>query len=228
LHCFIQQSNHGNFEERQQLLGQLNDLCRTASAPQPITVTEVTEAIRSNKDGSPGPDCIKVDDYKHLSDKTIAELTDLYNNSLYCGKVPEVWTDAFIGPVPKPAKDHKCLKGHRIIVVQNVIGKIPEKIAPRRFTRHIQCVLPPDMGAYGPHRETWINPATVAANIWDGFKEKDNTLLVALDLEDDYNCVRLPILADRILQLSICLLGPVGHVCTQHQKMHDEASDMAL
>jgi len=68
------------------------------------------------------------------------------------GKVPEVWTDVFIGPVPKPAKDHKCLKGHRIIVVQNVVGKIPEKIAARRFTRHFECVLPPGMSAYSPHR----------------------------------------------------------------------------
>jgi len=137
---------------------------------------------------------------------TIAELPDLYNNSLCCGKVPEVWTDAFIGPVPKPAKDHKCLKGHRIIVVQNVIGKISEKIAVRRFTHHIECVLPPGMGANRPHRETWINPATVAANIWDGFEEKDNTLLVALDLEDAYNRFQLPILADRMLQLGISVL----------------------
>jgi len=114
-----------------------------------------------------------------------------------------VWTDAFVGPVPKPAKDNKCLKGHRIIVVQNVIGKIKENIAARRFTRHIECVLPPSMSAYRPHRETWINPATVAANIWDCFEEKDKPLLVALDLEDAYNRVWLPILADLMLQLGI-------------------------
>jgi len=92
------------WKERQHLLGQLNDLCRTASAPQPITAAEVTEAIRSSKDGSLGPDCIEVDDYKYLRDNTIAELTDICNSSLHCGKVPEVWTDAFIGPVPKPVK----------------------------------------------------------------------------------------------------------------------------
>jgi len=114
-----------------------------------------------------------------------------------------VWTDAFVGPVPKPAKDNKCLKGHRIIVVQNVIGKITENIAARRFTRHIECVLPPSMSAYRPHRETWINPATVAANIWDCFEEKDKPLLVSLDLEDAYNRVWLPILADLMLQLGI-------------------------
>jgi len=99
LHRFIQQSNHYVLEERQHLLGQLNDLCRMASALQPITVVEVTEAIRSSKDVSPGADCIKFDDYKHLPDNTIAELTDIYNNSLHCGKVPEVSIDAFIGPV---------------------------------------------------------------------------------------------------------------------------------
>ena len=76
-------------------------------------------------------------------------------------------------------------------------------IAARRFTRHIECVLPPGMGAYRPHRKTWIIPATAVAIIWDGFEGRDNTLLVALDLEDAYNRVRLPILADRLLQLGI-------------------------
>jgi len=50
LHRFIQQFNHCDLEERQHLLDQLNDLCRTARAPQPITVAEVTEAIRSSND----------------------------------------------------------------------------------------------------------------------------------------------------------------------------------
>jgi len=68
---------------------------------------------------------------------------------------------------------------------------------------YIESVLPPGMGAYRSHRETWINPAMVEANIWDGFEERDNTLLVALDLEDVYNRVWLPILADRMLQLGI-------------------------
>jgi len=147
-----------------------------------------------------------------ISQNTIPELTYFYNNSLHCWKVPELWTDAFIGPVPKPAEDHRCLKGHRITVVQNVIGKIPEKIRARRFTRHteLECVLPPDMGAYRPHKETWINPATVAANIWDGFEEKDNTLLVALDLEDAYNRIQLPILVDRMLQLGISVFWASG------------------
>jgi len=39
-------ANHCDLEERQHLLGQLNDLCHTASALQPIIVVEVTEAIR--------------------------------------------------------------------------------------------------------------------------------------------------------------------------------------
>jgi len=76
-------------------------------------------------------------------------------------------------------------------------------IAARRFTRHIECVLPLGMGAYRPHRKTWIIPATTVAIIWDSFEERDNTLLVDLDLEDAYNRVRLPILADRMLQLGI-------------------------
>ena len=69
-----------------------------------------------------------------------------WRHSWCSGDIPEVYTDAYLNPVPKPHKNHKLLKGHRIIVVQNVIGKIPEKIVARRIAMSIEHLLPQGMG----------------------------------------------------------------------------------
>ena len=200
---FILQSDHSDADTRAQLLKQLDDMCKLASAPAPFSTQEMHSAIHSSKEGSPGPDRVTIPDFKSLPDSILDRLLLQYNHSLMSGKVPEIWSDAFIGPVPKPGKDHQRLKGYRIIVVQNVIGKIPEKMVARRITKEVEPILPPGMGGYRPQRETWVNPANTSAEIWDGFENKENTLLVALDLEDAYNHVRLPILADRMLRLGI-------------------------
>ena len=83
------------------------------------------------------------------------------------------------------------------------MGKIPEKIVASRLTSFIEPFLPPGLGGYRPGRETWVNAATFAAETWEGFEEKEDTLAVALDLEDAYNRVCLPILADKMLHLGI-------------------------
>ena len=110
--------------------------------------------------------------------------------------------------MPKPGKDHKCLKGYRIIVVQNLIGKIPERVVARFITKWIEHLLPDGLGGYRPQRETWINAASFTAETWSGFERKENTFAVALDLEDAYNRVRIPLLADKMLHLglpSLCI-----------------------
>ncbi len=66
-------------------------------------------------------------------------------------------------------------------------ARIPEKIVARRLTSFIEPLLPTALGGYSPGRETWINAALFAAETWEGFEAKEDTLAVALDLEDAYN-----------------------------------------
>ena len=214
---FIRQSDHNDTDERATLLNQLGDLCELAACDTPILKEEVIDAINSSKDGAPGPDGIKAPTLKSLPEETLAHLTKSYGKSWQTGSIPSEWTDAFLAPVPKPGKNHKLLKGYRIIVMQNLVGKIPEKIIARRITKQIEAWLPNGMGAYRPKRETWANAASLAADIWEGFENHQKALLVALDLEDAYNSVRLPILADGMLHLGISA-GCVRWVMTALRK----------
>ena len=203
LERFIRQSDHNDSSVRQNLIHQLSYMANMAERDVPFTVGEVVDAISSTKNGAPGPDHIGIDVFKQLDILAKAELADEYNNSWKTGLIPEKWTDSYIGPVPKPQKDHILLKGHRIITSQNVIGKIPEKIVARRLTALIDPLLPLGLGGYRPGRETWVNAACFAAETWSGFEKREDTLAVALDLEDAYNRVRLPALADKMLHLGI-------------------------
>ena len=97
---------------------------------------------------------MKISALKSLPDQSVAQLTKSYCKSWNDGTFPQVWTDAFLGPLPKPGKDHRTLKGHRIIVMQNVVGKIPEKIVAQRIAQFIEPWLSNNLGAYRPVRET--------------------------------------------------------------------------
>ena len=48
-----------------------------------------------------------------------------------------------------------------------------------------------------------MNAANFTSETWYGFEDGEDTLAVALDLEDAYNRVRLPVLADKMLHLGI-------------------------
>ena len=200
---YVRQSDHNDDDVRNSLKEQLNSLMSSAQQDVPFTQSEVTSAIRTTKNGAPGPDGIGVDIMKQLKDDEVEQLTQTYNTSWINGEIPETWTDSYIGPVPKPNKDHRFLKGFRIITCQNVIGKVPEKIVARRLAIFIEPLLPSGLGGYRPGRETWVNAAVFAAETWEGFEEKEDTLAVALDLEDAYNRVHLPLLADKMLHLGI-------------------------
>ena len=203
LQRFRQQSDHDDVQERDHLIQQLDSLALDAEPDQALTVSEIQEALRTSKSGAPGPDKITVSNLKEMPAHMFEDLCRAYNKSWRSGSIPAVWTDAFLCPVPKPGKDHRLLRGSRIIVVQNCIGKLPEKVIARRIAKHIEPMLPQGMGGYRSGRDTWVNAAALAADVWEGFTKKENTLIVALDLEDAYNKVRLPILADRMLRLGL-------------------------
>ena len=203
LNRFIKQSEHGDTDARSLVLIQLSQLVNNAEPDTDLTVDEVSWAITVTKKGAPGPDAINISAFKQLSDKDKQDLTSAYNKSWKTGKIPHIWTDSYIGPVPKPAKDHRYIRGHRIITCQNVMGKIPEKIVARRLATFVDPLLPKGLGGYRPGRETWINAAAFASDTWEGFESCQDTLAVALDLEDAYNRVRLPTLVDKMLHLGI-------------------------
>uniref|UniRef100_A0A0B7BU65 Uncharacterized protein n=1 Tax=Arion vulgaris TaxID=1028688 RepID=A0A0B7BU65_9EUPU len=48
-------------------------------------------------------------------------------------------------------------------------------------------ILPDTLGSYRPMKGTWDNAGTFAYDVYEGFQSKQETVAVAIDLEDAYN-----------------------------------------
>ena len=132
-------------------------------------------------------------------------LTNTLNNSLAEQNIPEDWLDSHLAPVPKPGKDKTSIKGYRIVTMQNTVGKLLEKIVARRLANQLERdnLLPSTIGSYRTGKDTWANAAVLASDVYDAFERKEETLVVALDLEDAYNRVDYKILMRTLFNMKI-------------------------
>ena len=80
--------------------------------------------------------------------------------------------------------------------MQNTVGKLLEKVVARRLAMQLEDegLLPPTLGSYRTGKDTWTNAAVLASDVYDAFERREETLVVALDLEDAYNRVDFGIL----------------------------------
>ena len=179
-----------------------------------ITELEFTEALSGlSKDTAPGPDRVKYSDIKNKS-----ELFRLHEESFATGQVPEDWSYSYLKPIPKPGKDHSKLNGYRILTMQNTTGKLMEWIVAKKLAQDLERrnVLPPssppppppapsNQGGYRTGKSTWENAARFAYDVYEGFQRKEQTLAVAVDLEDAYNRVQFKLLMELLRQYGVSL-----------------------
>ena len=63
--------------------------------------------------------------------------------------------------------------------------------------------MPSTLGSYRAGKDTWANAAVLASDVFDAFERKEETLVVALDLEDAYNRVDYDILMRTLVNMKI-------------------------
>ena len=173
-----------------------------------VNVDDIKAALRTAKNSAPGPDGIRYEDIRQLSDAELGDLTSIYNKSLENATINEEWLHSYLIPLPKPGKDHTQIQGYRIITMQNTIGKLLEKIIARKLSCHLERLglLPPTLGGYRLNRETWSNAAVFAHDVYEGFHSGVETVAAAIDLEDAYNRVPYDFL---LRQLAVLNISPI-------------------
>ena len=89
--------------------------------------------------------------------------------------------------------------------MQNTVGKLLEKIVAKRLANQLEedSLLPSTLGSYRSGKDTWANAAVLASDVFDAFERKEETLVVALDLEDAYNRVDYAILMRTLVNMKI-------------------------
>ena len=91
--------------------------------------------------------------------------------------------------------------------MQNTTGKLMERIVARKLAQDLERrnVLPPNQGGYRAGKSTWENAARFAYDVYEGFQRKEQTLAVAVDLEDAYNRVQFKLLMELLRQYGVSL-----------------------
>jgi ribonuclease HI len=170
-----------------------------------ITYENVEYCAKHTTSSAPGPDGVRYAHIKALEEADLRALAEKLNDSLWSGEIPEDWLDSHLAVIPKPDKDSSKIASYRILTMQNTVGKLPEKIVAQRLAAELEEkeVLPPELGSYRKGKVTWMNAAKLASDIYDGFEKGEETLVIALDLEDAYNRVQYNVLMRTLANLEI-------------------------
>ena len=72
--------------------------------------------------------------------------------------------------------------------MQNTTRKLMERIVARKLAQDLERrnVLPPYQGGYRAGKTSWEKTARFAYDVYEGIQRKEQTLAVAVDLEDAY------------------------------------------
>ena len=89
--------------------------------------------------------------------------------------------------------------------MQNTVGKLLEKIVARTLANQLEedKLLPATLGSYRRGKDTWANAAVLASDVYDAFERKEETIVIALDLEDAYNRVDYGILMRTLVNMEV-------------------------
>ena len=170
-----------------------------------ITTEQTKTAIKSaatNK--STGRDGINIQHLKHLGEKAIEYLTDIYNIALNTNNIPDTWKLAKIVPIHKPNKPTHLGTSYRQISLLSPIAKTLEKIILPYITSNI-----PDITTqHGFKKQHSTNTALHRINniITTGFnqhKPPTRTVATALDMSKAFDTVNIYKLLQKTLNTNI-------------------------
>ncbi|CAG4955854.1 unnamed protein product [Colias eurytheme] len=166
---------------------------------------ELSCALEGLNDSSPGIDGIPYSFISHSSPKTKLFFFDLINSLSASGSVPESWKSQIIIPVLKPNKNPSDSNSYRPIALSSCLSKITEILIKNRLEWFVENnnILPPSQFGFRKGYSTLDSIALLTTDIQIAFKKKHFLAGVFLDIESAYDNVMLPVLRQKLLQLSI-------------------------
>ncbi|CAG4969984.1 unnamed protein product [Colias eurytheme] len=180
-------------------------LPHTNSLDAPFTMDELSCALEGLNDSSPGIDGIPYSFISQSSPKTKLFFLDLINSLFASGSVPESWKSQIIIPVLKPNKNPSDSNSYRPIALSSCLSKITEILIKNRLEWFVENnnILPPSQFGFRKGYSTLDSIAILTTDIQIAFKKKHFLAGVFLDIESAYDNVMLPVLRQKLLQLSI-------------------------
>jgi hypothetical protein len=163
-----------------------------ASEPKLTTPDEVQEAIRGLKVSKvPGPNVIPNRALKHIHQRAVSLLAQIFSAVLLTHHFPTVWKHARVISILKLGKDPALPSSYRPISLLDTIGKLFEKILLAKILRvgNERGLRRDEQFGFRPRHSTSLQLAPLVEGITRNFREKRLTGAVCLDVATAFDSV---------------------------------------
>ncbi len=154
-----------------------------------LTLAELTAALKTCKNSSPGPDGIPYDVYKSLWHIAGPIIYNSWNYTVESKTLPPSHFESIITLLPKDGKDAKDIKNWRPITLSNCDSKIITKALANKISTVLETIIDVSQTAYVPGR-------SVADNLRSNFYMKQycenknlDSVLISLDAKKAFDSV---------------------------------------
>ncbi|CAH2090162.1 unnamed protein product [Euphydryas editha] len=171
----------------------------------PFTFDELCSVLDNLHDSAPGIDGIPYSFLKKCSDSSKLILLSILNKIYETGFVPDSWKHQIIIPILKPHKDPKDPSSYRPIALSSVLAKIMEHLIKNRLEWILESrnILSKSQFGFGKGMGTMDSLSVFSSEIRLAFSRGHHLVGVFLDVTSAYDSVLLPLLRQKMLQLSL-------------------------
>ena len=127
----------------------------------------------------------------NLSPPNKKYLLHLFNIMYLNDFVPDSWKRAIVIPLLKPGKPADKATSYRPISLTSCLGKLFERLLTHRLNWFVETknLLGPEQAGFRKSRCTTDHLVAIDIDIKRGFKEKESTVAVFLDIDKAYDTV---------------------------------------
>lgn len=156
---------------------------------EPISTTEIYQALIHCKNTAPGPDGIHYKMIKRMHSSAVRYLVSLFNKIWTDHELPRQWKTATVLAFPKPGKPPSEPSSYRPIALSSCIGKLLEKIANGRLVRHLEAndLITPEQYGFRRNRGTVDALVRLQNHMQDSRRKGEHTICIFFDMHKAYD-----------------------------------------
>ena len=171
----------------------------------PFSLEELHYVLIGLKDSSPGIDGIP---YSFITKSSLSakhSFLNILNHIFMSGLPPEEWKSQIVLPILKPGKLPNDPSGYRPIALSSTLAKILEHLIKNRLEWIVESrgLLAKSQFGFRKGMSTLDSLSIFVTDIRLAFSKKESVIGIFLDISAAYDNVLLPLLRQKLLNLSI-------------------------
>ena len=171
----------------------------------PFSFEELNNVLTDLKDTSPGEDGVSYSFITRLNEQSKRHFLNLVNIIFQSGIIPNSWKSQIIIPLLKPGKSSSDPNSYRPIALSSTVSKIVERLLKNRLEWIVESrnILAPSQFGFRKGLSTIDSLSVLTTDIRRAYAKGEYLVGVFLDVASAYDGVLLPVLRQKLRQLSI-------------------------